>query len=496
MENLKERTARGLFWGVLNSGATQVLNVVIGILLGRMIAPAEWAPIGMIAIFSAIAGNLQSSGFSTAIVNMKEPTANDYNAVFWFNILMSACIYIVLFALAPWIALFLEQPCLTDLSRFIFLAFLISSFGISTNAYMTKNMMNREITIVNTCALICSGIVAVTLAFNGYSYWSLAWQQVVNSLILVIGRFCYVKWRPSLKIDFEPIRRTWKFAINILVTMVINTVNNNILTFIFGKLFTKTPQVVGNFFQAFKWNTMAYQLVSGSIEQVAQPVLVEVRGERLEVRDESNINEQEIRVFRKMLRFTAFLAFPAMFGLALVAHEFILSTIGPKWEACVPILRVLCIGGAFMPFYSLYKNLIISQGRSDINMWLNISQIVLQMILILLTYREGIITVVTAYTLLNIVWLTVWQIYANHLIRVRMWDVCKDTLPFALISAALMAGIWVITKGITNVYLLLFVRIAMAVVLYSAIMKLLKVKMMDDCVQFLRPHPNPPKARE
>ena len=107
--NLKERTARGLFWGVMNSGVTQVLNVVIGILLGRMIAPAEWAPIGMIAIFSAIAGNLQSSGFSTAIVNMKQPTDNDYNAVFWFNILMSACIYLLLFMAAPWIALFFEQ---------------------------------------------------------------------------------------------------------------------------------------------------------------------------------------------------------------------------------------------------------------------------------------------------------------------------------------------------------------------------------------------------
>ena len=81
MENLKEKTAKGLFWGMLNSSSTQVLNVVIGILLGRMLSPDEWAPIGMIAIFSAIAGNLQSSGFSTAIVNMKEPTDNDYNAV-------------------------------------------------------------------------------------------------------------------------------------------------------------------------------------------------------------------------------------------------------------------------------------------------------------------------------------------------------------------------------------------------------------------------------
>ena len=351
---------------------------------------------------------------------------------------------------------------------------------------MTKNMMNREIAIVNFCALVCSGTVAVILAFKGYSYWSLAWQQIVNATALVIGRFFFVKWRPSLKIDFSPIRRTWKFAMNILVTMIINTVNNNILTFIFGKLFTKTPEVVGNFFQAFKWNTMAYQLVSGSIDQVAQPVLVEVRNEEQANSQQPTANSQEIRVFRKMLRFTAFLAFPAMFGLALVANEFILSTIGPKWEACVPILRILCIGGAFMPFYSLYKNLVISQGRSDINMWLNISQIALQLVLIFLTYQEGIETVVAAYTILNILWLLVWQIYAKKMIGVRLWDVLKDTIPFALISMAIMMLVWWTTKSIDNNYLLLAVRIVLATILYAVVMKLLKVKMMEDCVKFIK----------
>jgi O-antigen/teichoic acid export membrane protein len=475
MENLKEKTAKGLFWGALNSGTTQVLNVIIGILLGRMLSPREWAPIGMIAIFSAIAGNLQSSGFSTAIVNMKEPTDNDYNAVFWFNTLMSLMMYVLLFFAAPWIALFFEQPCLTDLSRLIFLAFFISSFGISTNAYMTKNMMNREIAIVNVCALICSGIVAVVLAFNDFSYWSLAWQQVTNAIVLVIGRFLFVKWRPSLKIDFSPIRRTWKFAMNILVTMILNTVNNNILTFIFGKLFTKTPQVVGNFFQASKWNMMAYQMVSGSIEQVAQPVLVSARDDE---------EKREIRVFRKMLRFTALLSFPAMLGLSLVANEFILATIGPKWEACIPILRVLCIGGAFMPFYSLYKNLIISQGRSDVNMWLNISQIAVQIILIFLTYQQGILTVVWAYTLLNIIWLIGWQIFAQRMIGVRFFDVLKDTMPFAVISIAVMLATWLVTSTVSNVYVLLLLRVVIAGCLYLAVMKLLRVRIMDECLSF------------
>ena len=477
MDNLKEKTAKGLFWGALNNGTIQVLNVLIGIMLGRKLSPEEWAPIGMIAIFSAIAGNLQSSGFSTAIINMKAPTSNDYNAVFWFNTLVSAIVYLVLFACAPWIAWFFEQPCLTDLSRFIFLAFFISSFGISTNAYMMKNMMQREMTIVSVTALIISGITAIILAFQGYSYWSLAWQQVINAFVLVVGRWVFVKWRPSFKVDFTPIRQTFRFSMNILITMIINTVNNHILTFVFGKLFTRTPQVVGNFFQAFKWDTMAYETVGGTIEQVAQPVLVNLRDNE----DES----REVRVFRKMMRFTAFLAFPAMFGLSLVSEEFILATIGQKWIDCVPLLRVLCIGGAFMPFYSLYKNLIISQGRADLNMWLNISQIVLQFVLIFATYQQGILMVVYAYSILNVVWLLAWQFFAHRMIGLRLVHVLKDTLPFALISGAVMVASHFATMQFDNVYLLLTLRIVMAAVLYVGVMKLLRVKIMDECIKFI-----------
>ena len=342
---------------------------------------------------------------------------------------------------------------------------------------MTKNMMNREIAIINLCALCCSGLVAVVLAFKGFSYWSLACQQVVNSTVLVTGRFFFVRWRPSLKIDFTPIRRTWRFAMNILLTMILNTINNNILNFIFGKLFTETPEVVGTFFQAFKWNAMAWQMAGNSIEQVAQPVLVSLRDDKDETR--------EVRVFRKMLRFTALLSFPAMLGLSLVSCEFILATIGPNWIDSVPILRVLCIGGAFMPFYSLYKNLVISQGRSDINMWLNLSQIAIQIVLILLTYQQGILTVVWAYTILNIVWLIVWQACARRMIGIRMTDVLRDTMPFAVISAAVMIVTGLVTASVTNIYLLFFSRIIVAGALYIATMKLLKVKIMDECLNFI-----------
>ena len=176
---------------------------------------------------------MQSSGFTQALVNIKQPTHNDYNSVFWFNVLVSLTMYVVLFFCAPLIADFFHQPCLTSLSRFVFLSFFISSFGIAQNGYMMKNMMNKEITIVNFMALICSNIVGLVLAFNQMAYWSLAWQQVIFILVLNIGRYYYTGWRPNFQIDFGPVRKMFGFSVKLLVTNIINTVSTNVLTFVF-----------------------------------------------------------------------------------------------------------------------------------------------------------------------------------------------------------------------------------------------------------------------
>ena len=88
----------------MNNGMQQLLGLVFGIILGRLLSPSDYGLIAMITIFSLIATALQNSGFSTALVNEKEPKDSDYNSVFWFNILMGGSIYIILFFSAPFIA--------------------------------------------------------------------------------------------------------------------------------------------------------------------------------------------------------------------------------------------------------------------------------------------------------------------------------------------------------------------------------------------------------
>ena len=473
-QSLKEKTARGLFWGMLNNGTMQVLNLIIGIFLGRLLTPADYGIVGVLAIFTAIAGDLQSAGFTQALINIKRPTDRDYNSVFWFNVLVSVAMYVLLFLAAPLIARYFHQPVLTDVSRFLFLSFLISSLGIAHNAYLSKNLMVREQAVAGVTGLTVSGLVAILLAWKGYAYWALAWQQVIFISVVNLVRLRYSKWRPSLKIDFGPVREMFPFAVKLLGTKILTTISQNILTFIFGRMLP--IHAVGNFSQANKWNTMGHSLVTGTIGQVAQPVMAEITDDQ----------EREARVFRKMLRFTAFLSFPAMLGLALVAREFILITVGPKWLECVPLLQILCVGGAFLPLYAVYQNLVISRGRSDIYLWCNAVQIVLQIALVLIFAPKGITVMVAAYTLLNILYLLVWHWQAQRALRVPLLDVVKDTAPFFVVALAVMAATYFLTGWTTNIWLLFLLRVVIAAVLYFLLMKLLGAEILNECMMFLK----------
>lgn len=484
MDNLKEKTAKGLLWGALNSSTMQVLNLVFGIFLARMLSPHDYGIVGVLAIFSLIAGNLQSSGFTQGLTNIKRPTANDYNSVFWFNVSVSIVCYVVLFFCAPLIAWFFHSDELVPLSRFVFLGFLISSFGITRNAIMFKKIMARERAMTGFISLLISGACGIVLAYNGMAYWSLACQSVLFVLIQNICRYYYTRhlWRPSLRVDFTPIKKMFPFSVKILITTIINTINNNVLTFIFGNLFPM--KTVGNFSQAMKWDTMAYTTISGTIEQVAQPILVEIGDDK----------DRELRVFRKMMRFTAFLVFPCLFGLSLVAEEFILVTISDKWIDSVPLLQILCVGGAFMPFYTMYQHLVISAGRSDIYMWCNIGQILLQIAIILAFHSFGIVMMVIAYTAFTIAWLGVWHIFAKRLIGVRYGDLFKDIAPFMLASAGVMVVTHYLTTLLSNSiapyiaspYILLPLRVVIAAALYFCVMKLARVKIMDECISYVK----------
>ena len=487
---LKDKTAKGLLWGMMNNGVMQLLNIVFGIVLARLLSDGDYGLAGELAIFTAIASALQESGFISALTNRKNATQEDYNAVFWFNVGCSALMYIILWFCAPLIVRFFNEPELLWLSRYAFTGFFLASFSITPRAILFKQLKVKEQSIIGITSLILSGIVGITMAVCGMTYWSVVTQNIVFVATVSVLSWYFSGFRPSFSFKFKPIREMFGFSCKLLVTNIFNCINNNVFSLLFGNFYTK--HVVGQYTQADKWNKMGSNMITGMVQQVAQPMFVQVGDDK----------ERLVRAFRKMLRFTSLISFPALFGLVLVAPEFITVAVGEKWLPSAEIMQMLCVAGAFMPLAALYQNLLISRGKSGIYMWNILCQGMLVIALLCcvkfmdwhitipffgqVIHLEGIRLMVTGYVVVFLAWMFIWHTFLQRQIPLRLATALKDILPFALVAAGAMVVTYFLTKSIGNIYILLIARIFIAAALYLGIIWLAGAKILRESIEFIK----------
>ena len=470
--NLKHTVAKGFLWGGMSNAICQVLSLFFGIFLARILTPDDYGPIGMLAIFSAIAGSLQDSGFVVAIANRKQVGHDDYNAVFWFNILISLFMYGVLYFCAPLIAGFFNEPVLVELSRYNFLGFVVAAFGIAPSAYLFRELKVKQKSIALMLSIAISGLVGIAMALNGYSYWGIATQSIVYVLVRTIVCWYFTPWRPSFKVNFAPLKYLFAFSYRLLITNVFQRFNWNIFSFILGKFYKAD---VGNYTKAAEWFNMGGEVVNGMVNAVSQPVLAKV------VED----SERQLRVFRKMLRFTVFVAFPLMLGMSLVAEELITVVIGAKWLESARMLKILAVWGAFMPIQSMQTNLLVSRGRSRIFMWCTIVQGLLTLSILLAMSPFGIKAMLVTYCVFNILWLFVWNYFVKKEIRLTYAMFIGDALPYIVLAVIVMLATGFLTSTFGNIYVLLASKIAIAACLYVLAACIIRSEELFEIVQFL-----------
>lgn len=470
---LKEKAARGFLWGGLNNGAVQVLGALFGIFLLRLLSPSDYGKIAMLTVFANLASTLQESGFMAALCNLKNPTHRDYNAVFWFNIMMGGSLYLLLYLCAPLIADFYHDADLLWLSRYMFLGFFITSFGTVQRAWLFRNMMNKQTCIIAIVSLVVSNVVGILMAWLGYAFWGLATQSLLFVSCMVLMNWYYSPWRPSLHIDLRPAWQMFGFSSRLLLTNVVNTLSSNAFSFLLGKFYgAHSAGVYGN---ARKWDDMCSSSINGMLTGVAQPVMAQVRDNR----------ERSRQVFRKMLRFVSFVSFPCMFGIGLISREFLLIFTGPKWEESAYLLSLLSIYGAVFPLLTLYGQMVISQGKSNINMYSTMALSSLILLGLVLLHSYGLYVMVFYFIGINVAWLFVWQYFAYRLIGLRLWEALSDVLPFLLLSAACMALTWWITRPIESLWLLLVAKVVLAVVFYVTAIWISGARIMRESVDYL-----------
>lgn len=452
-QSLKSKTAKGLFWGGMNSGIQQVMAILIGILFLKYLSKEDYGIVGLLSIFTAIAQTLQEGGFTAALINRGKEEKKDYNAFFWFSTLLSIIFYILLFFSAPAIASFYEEPDLTLIARVLFIVLPVNAITFAPLTMMARRLMIKERAIIDIISIFISGTIGVVMAIGGYAYWALVTQTIVNVLIRAILVWFFSPFRPSFSFDFSPIKEMFPFSVKLILSSITNQIQGNIYSILLGKFYSKTE--VGIYSQGGKWANMGSSVLNGMVGSVGQPMFATIQNDKT----------RQLQVMRKMIRFVAFTTFPVLLGIAFIGREFI-TVINEEWLPCVPILQICCVGSIYGIFAHLYNQLIMSHGKSSFFFATSLVFAFLQISSAFLTLPFGLYWMAFASMLISFVSLGVTHLYASTLIPLRFTHILKDITPYLVITVAIFVVVYFITRGIESVLGRLILKIALSVLLY------------------------------
>lgn len=260
-QSLKQKTIGALLWNLLDRLGQQVLLFIVGILVANILSVEDFALVGMLAVFSAIAGIVLESGFSSALIQKQTVTELDFSSVFWFNTGMSLLLYLLLVASSPLIARFFDQPRLTELAAVIFLALPINSLTIIQTTILNKEIRFKVLTKVNLLSMTISGTASLLMALNGFGVWTLALQPVVLAGARATLLWMHSSWRPTRAFSFAAIKDLFSYASSLLLASLINTCFLNIYSVFIGKVYP--ARELGYYTQGNKMCDMGVSMLYG-----------------------------------------------------------------------------------------------------------------------------------------------------------------------------------------------------------------------------------------
>lgn len=427
--SLTNKTIGGVFWAFLERFGAQILQMVIFIVLARLLAPKAFGLMGMLAIFVQLSQSLVDSGFGQALIQKKNTDEIDYSSVFFFNLIISLCLYAILYFSAPKIAEFYRESELINLIRVLGLQFIISAFSLVQIARLTKEVEFKKLMVIKLPSTLLGGTTGIIAAYSGFGVWSLVIYQLTDKLAYSVQIWFHSNWKPIWIIKLNRIKTLFDFGGKLMLEGLISTVYNNLYELLIGKYYSAAQ--VGFYTQAKQIKQIPVLNISVALERVTFPIL-------------SDIQEDDLRLsraFQKIMRQVIFILSPLMIGGIVLAEPLFEFVLTEKWLPAAPYFQVLCISGLFYPLNVYNLNILKVKGRSDLYLYLGLVNKGISIIVIFFIVKYSVMALLLFQAIKSIIAYVFYGQICGKLIGYNLKNQFSDIWKFLTFS--IVSGIFV-----------------------------------------------------
>ncbi len=310
----------------------QGFNIAGGILLARLLSPAEFGLYAICLFILAFLTTFGDAGLGASLIRQSEsPTTPDYQAVFTVQQLLVIMSCLAFWSIAPGVVGVYKLP--EDdiwIFRTIAVAFFVTSFQTIPTIHMERNLAFDRLARIEVGQALIFNVSAVMLAFYGLRELSFGIAILLRSLTGALLANLTYRWEIGWKWDLQRIKQHLSYGIPYQASSILNLLKDLVNPLLVGIL--SGPVSVGY----INWATTVANY----------PLIFVILFNRLFMPMLAKLNE-DIGAFNKMLTLIIKILCSFVYSTSIILYifrlEIVTSVFGNKWLPAVVLFAPFII---------------------------------------------------------------------------------------------------------------------------------------------------------
>jgi lipopolysaccharide exporter len=377
--SLRAKAISGAKWSAASMVTMIAVQFVQVAILARLLQPHELGLASMASLVATLADMFLDMGLSTAIVQRKNISRTELSSLYWMNVLWGLILGAILLAGSGLAAWFFSAPEVKPIISLAALLFIITPHGQQYHSLMERELMFDSLSKIGfACSpvLFVATLLAATHGCGAYSpvIGALASELTRTVLLNLYGRRLYT---PSFHFKFSETRPYLRFGMYQAMDSIIYYLNGNFGGIVAGRALGAVA--LGGYNLATNCAVNLPSRLNPIFTRVIFPVFAIMQDDQVKLRQN----------FFKLTGLIALMNFPLVFGLMVISPDFVACVFGEKWLWISPVIKVLCVVGAFRCIGHPVGLLLMATGNVKTSFWFNLTKTIVMMPAIILGAHLG-----------------------------------------------------------------------------------------------------------
>lgn len=422
--------ASGAIWSLLTNFFSLSITFFIFLILARLLSPTFYGVLSAAMLVVLFFQMVFFDSVATAIVRMKSPTDDDYNAAFWLCNFIAIPGVVIVWLLADYFERLMGISGLARVVQGTCIIIITTGLSRTHEAWLTHHLLFKALAIRSVISITLGGITGIYFAWKGMGVTALVLQQVVTNISAMIMLWILIPWKPSFSAPLSSLKTLFAYAKHVAISGLANFINQNSDVAFISYYLGSTS--AGIYFAGKRIVNTLNSVLSFALSRVSLPAFSRLKDQLPELRSR----------FLNAVFFTLSATAPAFIGLSYLAHDVTYLLLGIKWIDSVPVMEIVCFAGLISSIGYYNNSVMFVRDRPDWQARLFIAYAVSNVLVFFLFVRYGVVAVAAAFTLREILLYPISAWCAVTLLQCR-WKAYLLQLTNPLFGAGVMcAFLW------------------------------------------------------